>query len=891
MKNKIKMTFIFALVVGIFTTITMNTYAAQPHSSYWHPNSLLQWSPDSDEEAMFNRGSIPLAERITGNKVNDNAVEDAKLTALSIMNPNTSGVPSQGSDDFSVYTFSYWQYVDMLVMWGGSASEGIIVPPSADVIDAAHKNGVPVLGTVFFPPTVYGGDIQWLRDFLQQDIDGTFPVADKLIEVAGYYGFEGWFINQETSGGNSSDANAMQAFIKYAKSLRPDMHIMWYDAMTTSGSVSWQDELNDNNKMYLIDSNNETVADSMFIDFGWEYGTNLQDSNSKATSLGLDPYNLFAGIDVQANGYNSISTTKMNSWWPSTQANPYTSLGFYCPNWTFTESSSHDEYYSTDNKFWVGASGNPADTSEVVAGGWKGAANYFVATSPISQLPFVTNFNTGNGNKYYANGEMLRDKDWNNRSLQDVLPTWRWMAESTGTPLTPEFDFTTAYNGGTSIKVSGLLNSSNTTTLKLYKTSLPVDTNTSVAVSFLSPYSDSNMQIGVAFTDNPNQYDYYDVGTCTANSWTTKEVSLQSHAGRTISSIALKFESSNTISNYSINIGQLHISNKEQTSLQAVSSLTILNNDFREGLYTDAKLQWDKLNGATLYEIYRVKSNGEKELLGATPNNVYYVQEMIRDNGETVTTLEVKAINANFERGVAASVNFTWPNIPAPTADFGAVDNTVIMPGDQVTFEDMSSDTATSISWQFEGGNPSSSTAANPTVTYDTEGVYKVTLTASNSTGNNTIIKEGFITVTTDAGSVSNVALNKTATADAYINDSEVPAYAVDGTTSTKWCVVGDEDHWLEVDLGQNYNVYKFVINHAGAGGESADWNTKDFKIQLSDDGNTWTDVIDVVGNTLSTSIHSIASTSTRYVRLYITDPTQTMDVAVRLYDFEVWGY
>lgn len=42
--------------------------------------------------------------------------------------------------------------------------------------------------------------MEWLDTFLSQEKDGSFPLADKLIEVAEIYGFDGWFINQETEG-------------------------------------------------------------------------------------------------------------------------------------------------------------------------------------------------------------------------------------------------------------------------------------------------------------------------------------------------------------------------------------------------------------------------------------------------------------------------------------------------------------------------------------------------------------------------------------------------------------------------------------------------------------------------------------------------------------------
>ncbi|MDQ9780416.1 hypothetical protein RF400_17795, partial [Acinetobacter baumannii] len=68
-----------------------------------------------------------------------------------------------------------WQYVDELVYWGGSSGEGLIVPPSPDVTDLGHKNGVPVIGTVFFPQDVAGGKMEWLETFLTQEEDGSFP--------------------------------------------------------------------------------------------------------------------------------------------------------------------------------------------------------------------------------------------------------------------------------------------------------------------------------------------------------------------------------------------------------------------------------------------------------------------------------------------------------------------------------------------------------------------------------------------------------------------------------------------------------------------------------------------------------------------------------------------
>jgi PKD repeat protein len=82
----------------------------------------------------------------------------------------------------------------------------------------------------------------------------------------------------------------------------------------------------------------------------------------------------------------------------------------------------------------------------------------------------------------------------------------------------------------------------------------------------------------------------------------------------------------------------------------------------------------------------------------------------------------------------------------APTANFTG-NPTTVAPGNSVQFTDTSSGTPTSWSWSFPGGTPSSSTAQNPTVTYNSVGTYDVSLTVSNAQGNDSITKYDYITV------------------------------------------------------------------------------------------------------------------------------------------------
>ena len=106
----------------------------------------------------------------------------------------------------------------------------------------------------------------------------------------------------------------------------------------------------------------------------------------------------------------------------------------------------------------------------------------------------------------------------------------------------------------------------------------------------------------------------------------------------------------------------------------------------------------------------------------------------------------------------SVTVTQTVTIVTPPTAGFTSDVTTGCAPL-TVQFTDQSSLNATSWDWSFPGGNPNSSTAQNPLVVYENPGTYDVTLTVSNSAGQNTLTEVGFIVVTTfpDAGFTSNV--------------------------------------------------------------------------------------------------------------------------------------
>lgn len=82
-------------------------------------------------------------------------------------------------------------------------------------------------------------------------------------------------------------------------------------------------------------------------------------------------------------------------------------------------------------------------------------------------------------------------------------------------------------------------------------------------------------------------------------------------------------------------------------------------------------------------------------------------------------------------------------------ADFHADDRTIAA-GSIVQFTDESYGDIQSWEWIFEGGNPSSSTLKSPQVIYYQPGQYAVTLTVSDGTNTNTIMRSGYIRAATE---------------------------------------------------------------------------------------------------------------------------------------------
>lgn len=104
-------------------------------------------------------------------------------------------------------------------------------------------------------------------------------------------------------------------------------------------------------------------------------------------------------------------------------------------------------------------------------------------------------------------------------------------------------------------------------------------------------------------------------------------------------------------------------------------------------------------------------------------------------------TVELSAIS---ECGTVTSTQDVMISL-APVAGFTTIGSTTDCAEFTLVFSDASTFNPTAWSWEFEGGNPATSTDQNPTVTYSTPGSFDVTLTVSNAQGMDMTTSEDYV--------------------------------------------------------------------------------------------------------------------------------------------------
>ncbi|GIH10363.1 hypothetical protein Rhe02_84300 [Rhizocola hellebori] len=145
---------------------------------------------------------------------------------------------------------------------------------------------------------------------------------------------------------------------------------------------------------------------------------------------------------------------------------------------------------------------------------------------------------------------------------------------------------------------------------------------------------------------------------------------------------------------------------------------------------------------------------------------------------------------------------------------------------------------------------------------------------------NPSLVSLGGITIAAvgGGGGSSNLALGAAATASSS-HPSFPPNRAVSGQWGSGyegWVSQIGKPQTLTLDLGTARTFTRYLVRHDSAArpAETAN-NTKNFTLQVSTNGTSWTTADTVTNNTAATTDRTIASQTARYVRLNITEPTQ----------------
>jgi len=521
-------------------------------------------------------------------------------------------VPELGvHEPFNKYFITQWQYLDILVWFHG----GGVVIPRAPWVNTAHKNGVKVIGTVLFYSNTPG-----LASFLTKDAQGKYPAVPILIQMAQYYGFDGWFFNIEQSSTAANATKMAELMAQYKVDCNNSLEMIWYDAMTETGNVSYQNALNGKNDTFFANST------GLFTNYWW--GTSqITSSVAYAQTMNLSPFKIYTGADMWPGRtaqpafsdkiwLDQVCTTGTN--------NLRTSLGLFAMNFTFewtafsnfiNDPNQYLSCYQTERKVFSGIDLNPylVDNND-----YKGLSNYVIPKTVVTHMPFSTSFNTGHGLQNWTDGSLTSTDDWYDMDKQEILPTWAFYRNA-ASQFEIEYDFTDAYQGGSSLVFKapngGLLNNE---TFKLYKTSI-------------SGVQNFNLKTTGKFSAQTNLIQtsailYFASGTTTeivisnqnAGSWHTQTSALAIPPTDTLTAIgfSIKAQSGAAADAYKFNLGKLELVSTDAINPEKIPTAAHLEQNYPNPFNNKTEIKFTLNNellantGNISLEVYNI--SGQK---------------------------------------------------------------------------------------------------------------------------------------------------------------------------------------------------------------------------------------------------------------------------------------
>ena len=553
-----------------------SNYIQWGFDSHQFPGKLQSWSKSNpkinDDDNFFISRVKPKARfRYEGTQVRTDLTEsnDKKLLAWLPWNVPSKNALPDGVFDSEV--FSMWPYV---THWG-DWSCGLGRIPAA-LLDAAHKNGVPVSSVAGIPWGGLKGD--WRTTLNNLSTANVQNAADFM----NYFGYDGLGYNSEFSDyfGSGRLVRALKDFhVNLNKAIKPYNPIyenLWYDGTNERGNIDFDKGLNDNNKNLFGAKGSE--AANLFFNYNWNDDDLLQRSVNKAHDIERSPLDLYAGINMQG------GEPRYGSRWTLLKNYPISIglWGAHSQNMFFEsrgEKGSDPEtqqrtYMLRTERWFSSGSRNPVNSLQINNSlnynadntDFAGMSAMMTARSSMSwdltQEPLITYFNLGNGKFFNYGGVRKNDRPWANVGVQDYLPTWRWWfaskllgrtaADVPATGLDAEFVWDDAYMGGSTVRVHG---STPKEYLHLFKTKYALKTGDVITFRYKVKGGKADASLVFATEDNVNAEKAYPVLASTdeadEDKWVEKTITVDGTLnGKTLALVALKMENAADLNLY-----------------------------------------------------------------------------------------------------------------------------------------------------------------------------------------------------------------------------------------------------------------------------------------------------------------------------------------------------
>uniref|UniRef100_A0A182IUL9 Cytosolic endo-beta-N-acetylglucosaminidase TIM barrel domain-containing protein n=1 Tax=Anopheles atroparvus TaxID=41427 RepID=A0A182IUL9_ANOAO len=307
----------------------------------------------------------------------------------------------QGKDQWVDYRFYNWAAIDIFCYF----SHNFVTIPTLQWLNCAHKNGVKVIGTFI----IEHAGVQLLRDILQSE-EFMVRVVDALVRVAQVSKFDGWLLNIEC-GLESAKIGLLGDFVRLLTERChreiPGSLVIWYDAITKHGRLTWQNELNGSNDSFFL------ACDGIFLNYGWTRQHLERTENYIRNYCTERRQHVFVGIDV----FGRSQKAQMNTDITLEQVVAFQfSVALFAPGWTYEslEAASQQERLQPDDRNVQFLQTNDRF--------WNLLWRHLHVRGP-NQLPFHSAFCLGSGKFYNRFGRTQSDQCWFNLARQNFQPT------------------------------------------------------------------------------------------------------------------------------------------------------------------------------------------------------------------------------------------------------------------------------------------------------------------------------------------------------------------------------------------------------------------------------------------------------------------------------------